>query len=1094
MRVGSKVDSAVTGSGDSLDPLAKAPTVADAAADFADAAAFIAVVAAAEAVQTATEAMCVVTEAIAVAVRKEKEAARRQAEKEQARRQQEEELEAEAARRQQEEELEAEAARRQQEEELEAEAEARRHAEEERQRQAEEQARWQAEQDEQARRRQAEEEEKWRAEEEKRKQVKEAARRQAEKEEKARWQAEEDASVQVAEEVAERQAIEHAQRQAEEARAKRRAEEEATRKRAAAATVSAVGNAAAVAFSAATGAAGAADEADGWSAGAARSALIGFGGLRTSPTTAAGESETSNARAAARAVRATRAKAKTVGARKQNSGTSIGETDVHVGKSTSERLYSMNIGCTSERLVAPAEGKTDLEETRQHPQLRRSESKGMIEDSPSPRRKRSDWDLSPPHSDDEITARAAGLKRSPSSSYGAMPESPVDADRENHGTEGDRLHLQLEGLTGRLAGGAIDASNRDGGDNSKQWRDASSMTQIVQSLLVAYEKTQDELRTTKKELQQLRDEVIDGGSVAEGSAVVRYLHEAVKTLREEAKAEKIKVCARAHVPFYSRSALPFSFAFSCAQTAELQQELHALSERQQHLEEMFDGSQPKQVAAAAEEIASMGERAAEETPKKKAQKVQAQKESQQQRATPPNATSTTHVQTSADHAWKQEGALKKFTDAMSRNKYRMRSVDLFRGLDLDRSGNVSREELQVGLTRIGLGLWADGEIGRLLDAFDTDGDGEISFMELKEGLEKFEEEQKKMELHENVEGAQPMKQGRHTVEHQRGRQPKKAGGLLLKKVQGGPTVHEGREGRGPEKREGPAASPEKRVSNLIDRILSKEGSQPSPTSSAAPGGGAEITAVDSLAYQPSLQPTRQPSHPSPSKVVRQLAHRSSSDHPQSARQQLTRWSPSKSAHQTRRTPEASNGFGRGAATTGGYPNSRSKQRNPTSHLIEGTNAGSNGFSRAGQTKAPHRNETPDQHRLRKHALAQRQREEQEIARRERRQSLSPTKSPSRRQQQHQHNGLEGGRRQPQQQLRQLQHQHRYHDEQTHQQYQPQYQDPYQYSGSVVPDLAQQPLEIGALRQRQRQWELEIEGETHRRREADQRNFTYGTHV
>jgi hypothetical protein len=85
---------------------------------------------------------------------------------------------------------------------------------------------------------------------------------------------------------------------------------------------------------------------------------------------------------------------------------------------------------------------------------------------------------------------------------------------------------------------------------------------------------------------------------------------------------------------------------------------------------------------------------------------------------------------------RKERALQKFSAAMSSNVHRMRSVDLFRGLDLDRSGKVSRKEFQAGLKRVGLGIWSDQDVGELLVLFDTDGDGEISMRELKKGLEK----------------------------------------------------------------------------------------------------------------------------------------------------------------------------------------------------------------------------------------------------------------------------------------------------------------------------------------------------------------------
>jgi Ca2+-binding EF-hand superfamily protein len=91
------------------------------------------------------------------------------------------------------------------------------------------------------------------------------------------------------------------------------------------------------------------------------------------------------------------------------------------------------------------------------------------------------------------------------------------------------------------------------------------------------------------------------------------------------------------------------------------------------------------------------------------------------------------------HAQKHQ-TLERFAKAMTSNVHRMRSIDLFRGLDLNRSGKITRQEFQAGLTRLGLGEWAKEEIRELLDAFDVDGDGEISVKELKEGLARYEEQ------------------------------------------------------------------------------------------------------------------------------------------------------------------------------------------------------------------------------------------------------------------------------------------------------------------------------------------------------------------
>jgi hypothetical protein len=117
----------------------------------------------------------------------------------------------------------------------------------------------------------------------------------------------------------------------------------------------------------------------------------------------------------------------------------------------------------------------------------------------------------------------------------------------------------------------------------------------------------------------------------------------------------------------------------------------------------------------------------------------------------------------------------------------MRSVDLFRGLDLDRSGRVTRAEFIAGLKRIGMGAWAAEEVEELMGVFDADGDGEISIKELKEGLRKHEEEMKE---EGKYEGKEEMKK----------EEMKKKGKYGEEKMQGGGCEEE--EQRGGEQRQG----------------------------------------------------------------------------------------------------------------------------------------------------------------------------------------------------------------------------------------------------------------------------------------------------
>jgi hypothetical protein len=67
-----------------------------------------------------------------------------------------------------------------------------------------------------------------------------------------------------------------------------------------------------------------------------------------------------------------------------------------------------------------------------------------------------------------------------------------------------------------------------------------------------------------------------------------------------------------------------------------------------------------------------------------------------------------------------------------RNKIRI--IDLFNALDQDRSGSVSRAELEAGLRRFGAQGLGEHEVEEIVHALDTDGDGEIDLRELRIGL------------------------------------------------------------------------------------------------------------------------------------------------------------------------------------------------------------------------------------------------------------------------------------------------------------------------------------------------------------------------
>ena len=85
---------------------------------------------------------------------------------------------------------------------------------------------------------------------------------------------------------------------------------------------------------------------------------------------------------------------------------------------------------------------------------------------------------------------------------------------------------------------------------------------------------------------------------------------------------------------------------------------------------------------------------------------------------------------------------------MAIEKSGLRLVDVFNAMDLDRSKNVTGEELIEGLRRAnGLEI-PDEDMRELVEAFDADGNGEISLREWKEGMEnpeRFHEHQEKQQ-------------------------------------------------------------------------------------------------------------------------------------------------------------------------------------------------------------------------------------------------------------------------------------------------------------------------------------------------------------
>ena len=80
----------------------------------------------------------------------------------------------------------------------------------------------------------------------------------------------------------------------------------------------------------------------------------------------------------------------------------------------------------------------------------------------------------------------------------------------------------------------------------------------------------------------------------------------------------------------------------------------------------------------------------------------------------------------------------------------LRLVDVFTAMDLDRSKQVTADELVDGLRRVnGLEL-NDEDLHELVEAFDVNGDGEISMQEWRQGMEnpeRFAEIQEQKQRH-----------------------------------------------------------------------------------------------------------------------------------------------------------------------------------------------------------------------------------------------------------------------------------------------------------------------------------------------------------
>ena len=62
----------------------------------------------------------------------------------------------------------------------------------------------------------------------------------------------------------------------------------------------------------------------------------------------------------------------------------------------------------------------------------------------------------------------------------------------------------------------------------------------------------------------------------------------------------------------------------------------------------------------------------------------------------------------------------------------LRLIDMFRMLDKDQSWTVSLKELKKWLRTLRVPL-TDGQINKMIDAMDTDGDGELHWREMVKG-------------------------------------------------------------------------------------------------------------------------------------------------------------------------------------------------------------------------------------------------------------------------------------------------------------------------------------------------------------------------
>jgi hypothetical protein len=78
-------------------------------------------------------------------------------------------------------------------------------------------------------------------------------------------------------------------------------------------------------------------------------------------------------------------------------------------------------------------------------------------------------------------------------------------------------------------------------------------------------------------------------------------------------------------------------------------------------------------------------------------------------------------------------------DAMSKLEIKMRLIDMFKIIDLDSSMQVTRDELEHGLNKLGLGEHlSQYSMAELLDSFDKDHDGQVDFVEFKAVMSKID--------------------------------------------------------------------------------------------------------------------------------------------------------------------------------------------------------------------------------------------------------------------------------------------------------------------------------------------------------------------